>query len=276
MEQLRETAMKEAVCSGNWTLVKELLCREDVTDREIQESLVLHKLASRTDISLSLVQEIVENACLRHVDLHLTDDNGDTAVMAAARCGNWEIVRLLMSRKAALPDNTDHVIVFLRTLSCSENIRDSYMLTADILRYSWNILKRKTSDGGGRTIRTMLIHLAAKVSCWWLVRDLATADLDLNTLHEDGYGVLHWLARNYIHSDVSLLQKLLDSGADINFPNSHGDTALNVAAKNNNWEMFTSLLLLNANTAICNKEKQTVFPHLSFFDFFNKRAQETF
>lgn len=44
MEQLRETAMKEAVCSGNWTLLKELLCREDVEDRDIQESLVLQEL----------------------------------------------------------------------------------------------------------------------------------------------------------------------------------------------------------------------------------------
>lgn len=43
MEQLRETAMKEAVCSGNWTLLKELLCR-DVEDRDIQESLVLQEL----------------------------------------------------------------------------------------------------------------------------------------------------------------------------------------------------------------------------------------
>ncbi|XP_025087301.1 uncharacterized protein LOC112559981 [Pomacea canaliculata] len=265
MEQ-REIAQKlaAAIDCRNWVVVRDLLCDEDVDVdvADVERYLVLHTLASTPDISLSLVEDIVDEILSRDVDINMTDENGDTAVMVAARCENWKVVWLLMSREGSLPDK-DRVIVFLRTVGRSEHMNKNCGLSVHILCCLWESLNQTIPECHHRAIHEVLIHVAAKVNCWWLVRDLLTADI-ANTLDEEGLGLVHRLAKGSMNHHIYLLNKLLENGGDINLKNVDGDTATHVAVKSKNWNMLDALLRRGARVDIANNDNHTVLHTLVF------------
>ncbi|XP_025087287.1 ankyrin-2-like [Pomacea canaliculata] len=246
-----------AVYCGDWVVVRDLLCDEDVDVADSERCLVLHKLASPSNISLSLVEDIVDKILSRDVNINMADNNGDTAVMAAARCENWKVVWLLMSREGTLL-NKDHVIAFLRILGRSEYMNKNCGLSVNILLCLRDSLKQTIPECHHRAIHEVLIHVAAKVNCWWLVRDLLTADI-ANTLDEEGLGLVHRLAKGGMNHHIYLLNKLLENGGDINLKNVDGDTATHVAVKSKNWKMMEVLLQSGARTDIFNNDNHTVF-----------------
>ncbi|PVD33394.1 hypothetical protein C0Q70_04650 [Pomacea canaliculata] len=264
MEQ-REIAQKlaAAIDCRNWVVVRDLLCDEDVDVADVERCLVLHTLASTPDISLSLVEDIVDEILSRDVNINMADNNGDTAVMVAARCENWKVVWLLMSRQGALPDK-DRVIVFLRIVSRSEHMNKNCGLSVHILGCLWESLNQTIPECHHRAIHEVLIHVAAKVNCWWLVRDLLTADI-ANTLDEEGLGLVHRLAKGGMNHHIYLLHKLLENGGDINLKNVDGDTATHIAVKSKNWKMLDALLRRGARVDIANNDNHTVLHTLVFY-----------
>ncbi|PVD33401.1 hypothetical protein C0Q70_04657 [Pomacea canaliculata] len=194
------------------------------------------------------------------MDVDVSDEDGDTAIISAARCENWKVVSLLMSELVVLPDK-DIVIAFLQILGRSEYMNKNCGLSANILCLLWENFKKTIPECDHKAIHNILILVAAKVNCWWLVHELLTTDIELNTLDEDGMGLVHRLAKGQTNKHISLLLRVIEKGGDINLKNVDGDTAAHVAVKSQNWEMINDLLDKGASINIVNKNNHT-FLHL--------------
>ncbi|XP_037051924.1 acyl-CoA-binding domain-containing protein 6 [Bradysia coprophila] len=76
---------------------------------------------------------------------------------------------------------------------------------------------------------------------------------NLNTLDEDGLGLIHWAADR---GNTSILQFLLNSGIDINMVDSDGQTALHYASSCGHLECVQLLLKFGADRTIKDNQSQ--------------------
>lgn len=247
---------------GNWVVVNDQLFGRHVRVAFIDKSCSLQKLSSRRNLSFTLVEEIADKICSHDVDF-LTDDKENNFFLVAARNDRWKVVRLRMSVQKQFQETIDYFIVFLQKLDERQNLRRSDQLSAEMLFSVSPCLRQKKFVCHENVLRRLLTQVAARLNCWGLVPELISGDFDLNTLDDEGMGVLHRLSMctEMKHDDVLLL--LLKKGSDINLTNIDKDTPLHVAAKYGNWRMMIKLLRQGAKGNIANKEKRTVLHTLA-------------
>jgi ankyrin repeat protein len=216
---------------------------------------------------LSLTKTLLDKGA----NLHLSTNDGDTAVMLAAKGGHREVVDLLMARRAKIPstgkDGQDMIFAAIR--GDLERIKDLVDKGADI--------EAKSVGGGGRNglfwaaamgnvdaERFFLekdneaetqqknqqkpkpkkkaddsLNFAASNGKLEIVRLLVDNNRDPNYKDRDGETALTLAAENG-HKDV--VEFLLEKGADKNSKNGEGDAALILAVKNEHPEVVSVLL----------------------------------
>lgn len=88
---------------------------------------------------------------------------------------------------------------------------------------------------------------------------LIEAGADLNVENSHGYTALTIAASNSKPNTVTIVKMLLKAGADIDMPRSSGDTALGLAARNANIDLIKLLLDWGADPYVKNYKGKTVF-----------------
>ena len=84
-----------------------------------------------------------------------------------------------------------------------------------------------------------------------LVRDLIVLGANLDWQNNDGWTALHWCAY-FNHPEIAKM--LLDAGADVNIQDEDGYTALHVSAFNNRIEITQVLIDAGADKTIYNND----------------------
>ena len=65
----------------------------------------------------------------------------------------------------------------------------------------------------------------------------------------------------YFRTQLTFFQVVIDKGADLNLQNTEGETAMTVAVKNKNKEMFDILLKMDCNLELSTTSGETVLWH---------------
>ncbi|KAL3501043.1 hypothetical protein ACH5RR_035492 [Cinchona calisaya] len=155
------------------------------------------------------------------INLNEQDENGFSAVMAAAAGGNVEAFRLLVHTGADvnLPNVYGETAISLSQKHQNSNVFEKVML--DYLHTKGN-----NSYGGSSTL-----HRAAHSGDLNLVRTLTTEGYDINLSDCDGYTPLMLAARL---GNKSMCELLICYGARCDIENEKLETALSLARKNSN------------------------------------------
>ncbi len=177
----------------------------------------------------------IESQIADGVDVNTQTNDGLTAVLIAAACGQREAVSLLLDSNAALPDIHGHV----------DMLSDNYLVysnTADLLLNLKSDLEKKAMNG-----KTPLHEAAVKndiPACKLLL--LAGAGVD--TLYEVDNQTALMLAAAKGHADI--VRMLITAGADVNKRTTGGRTALIYALCAKNPAGASLLLAAGANVNV--------------------------
>jgi len=222
-------------------------------------STALHMAAynGSIDIALALVKA--------GAHLNITNQWGLTALDEAARSGHTNIVQALNNLyKKKFPL---HALVYNDELSEDEKVDKLGELLSDS-----NINQQE------ERLNMTLLHLAVELKLPHVVNLLVASGANLNitttstNLDLGGYTALHIAARRGF---TDIVQAMVEAGADINITNSHGSTALHVAAgigdsssqylynaaANSSTDIVLALIEAGTNLNIINSNGSTVLHH---------------
>ncbi|XP_025085082.1 ankyrin-3-like [Pomacea canaliculata] len=263
----RTQTLAAAIDCGNWVIFRDLLCDEDVDVADVERCLVLHKLASTPDISLSFVEDIVDKILSHDVNINMTDENGDTAVMVAARCENWRV------RVASDVPNLDvgglSMTCFLLLLNyntldedglgvvhrLAQGGKKSHIFLLRKVRKSGGDINLQNADGNTAT------HVAVKNKKWNMAWVLLRRGARVDILNNDKYTVLHMLAlylRPATEKCTNIFSLLKPGCLNIDARDSRGNTTLQLAVKEGNTEVAEKLLNIGARADVLDENGGTV------------------
>ncbi|PVD33485.1 hypothetical protein C0Q70_04741 [Pomacea canaliculata] len=278
MTQYVTTAsLRKAVDSGNWFTVKALLNKRHVSKDVIEKSGLLHKLVTSTDISLTLMKDIVDKICSHHVDLNSLDEGGmgvlhrlcmssdtehddilflllkkgvninltnidnDTPLHVAAKCGSWRMMIALLRRgaKGGVANKEKRTVLHI----FAEYFPSLKTLSQKYIDNIFTLLK-KTSlhidavDCEGNTA----LHVAVGRGKSLIAEKLLTIGARADVVDADGRTVLHIMATQTHEYSSSFLMQIVKCGAKLEIKDCAGNTAFHLASIYENWhflEMFT-------------------------------------
>lgn len=262
-------ALSETACYDNLEMM-DLIIKQGADINYQQNHPVLHSACYSGHI------KVVEFLLEKNVDIEQKDYNGITALLIAVKRGFFEIVELLLKQNAEinLSDNKGNTPLFLACENGHYDIAELLIGKADI-RAKKNVFIKKF----GYKINYTPIHIAAihghfkivnllinhgaldndeleqknilKISVHnkqsYIVKVLFKKYPGLNNdrnLVIDGNALLSIAAFSNDFDTVKTLEKL---GADINYVNSNGSTALSNAARKQNHEILKFLLRKDAD-----------------------------
>ncbi|XP_025101591.1 uncharacterized protein LOC112568497 [Pomacea canaliculata] len=255
-DSLGNTPVILAAENNNEGLLRLLLehgARTDVVDEE-QRS-VLHVLALKGSSMVSDTYTTLISLCVNNgVQMNSPDINGLTALHLAVKSHNWTFMKSLVNFGAdtGRPDGEGYNV--LHRLAMTSEQLDNVCQLFDLLHQRGCDLNAECRAGD------TVLHLAAMIENLKLVKHLIGLVTSLDRCNKQGFTILHLLAiyklrppedgqsspdevcENHRTELLSVIDILLDKGADLELRCSSGDTALHLAAKHKNWTLFTHLL----------------------------------
>lgn len=161
---------------------------------------------------------------------------GWTPLIVAVKGNHLETCKLLLSHKPNL-NTCDGEKMSPLMIACREGFTE---VALELIEEGSSV---NQPDGHGNTA---LIH-AVMAECHHLVGALIKAGAIVEYLGQDERNAVHW---SVIRNDVRSCKLLLDSGADVTFTTTNGETYLMLAAKHRSWEVIQLLLEYNGGCAL--------------------------
>ncbi|OXA90395.1 ankyrin repeat domain-containing protein [Flavobacterium hercynium] len=169
-----------------------------------------------------------------------TDDNGRTAFDYAARSGNVELLKTLVTKGVKATDYA--FITAAQGMRRSANSIEVYQYLADVVK-----LKPTVTASNGQTV---LHILARKDKQSEIVKYFLGKGLDVNKADKEGNTAFIIAAEG---KDTELLQTLLPKVKNINTVNAKGESALTNAVKGSSPEVVALLLSKGADSKVVDK-----------------------
>ncbi|XP_077424488.1 ankyrin repeat domain-containing protein 26 isoform X7 [Vanacampus margaritifer] len=188
-----------------------------------------HKAAWRGDVAK--LEHLVKSNNVNQVDKH-----NRTALHLACACGNAEVVRFLVEKRAKLNlcDNQSRSALM-------KAVQGQYDMCAKILLE--NHADPNLVDTEGNTA----LHLASSIPSISTVENLVDHDADINAQNKEGVSPLT-LAVQADHLEVAEI--LLKKGADVNILDGDQRSSLMMAAGNGHISMVRTLLQFHADITL--------------------------
>ena len=203
------------------------------------------------------IKEIIESG-EEDVNHKIDDDEGMSALYAAAYIGNLEMMKLLLNDYNADPMNGDSrgysPIDMLSSRSMYEPVELLMEAAAE------NIISNMLNERDGFSP----LHRAAKNNDQQaadIIQIMIEKGADPNTKSlpsskKPGVTPLHIATE---HGNNDMVSRLVTMGADVESADANGNTVLHIAAKNGNDKMMELLLDMGANVKAKNLANETPF-----------------
>ena len=223
-----ETPLHLAIRSGHPNVIKMLLKKSDLKVRNCSEETVLHVACKSSDISVDIVQMIVDEIVKAHnwslVDS--TDRCGNTALHIAARGGHLSLIPALKTLNPrvqnAIGDSPLHAAVRNGHYEVVDTIFDIFEKDINI----------DLQNHDGET----LMHIAADLGDDTLAKYLIEHGANLSLVNNDGNTVLHSLVDLCVEDPINsssymrVFNTILDNAvrwwcmkADLHYPDEDSD-----------------------------------------------------
>ncbi|PVD33504.1 hypothetical protein C0Q70_04760 [Pomacea canaliculata] len=232
-----DTPLHVAAKHKNLTIMKALLfsgANSDVVDYEQQT--VLNIMVSDCDRDKSYKIELLLPLLIHNnSDINKRDREGNTTLHLAALAGNTWFMKPLLDHGARADVVNDKQRTVLHMLAISGDLSVTHNNNYLLAIKKGAEVQKQDSDGN------LAIHLAARHENWDLVKALLEYS-DVNMSDSEGFNVLHRFAMGSDSSKYDMFHELIQNVSDINARCQTGDTAIHLAAKNNNWKIVGLLL----------------------------------
>ena len=225
------TAVHSSAQSGNYELVAYFVeMGADIhlkTDNGIN---CLHIAALQGH--LNLCKMLIDK---HKVDLHITDNEGRTAVHYSAQSGNYELVAYFVQMGADIHLKIDdgrnclHVAALKGHLNLCKMLIDKHKVDLHI------------TDNEGRTA----VHYSAQSGNYELVAYFVQMGADIHLKIDDGRNCLHIAA---LQGHLNLCKMLIDKHkVDLHITDNEGRTAVHYSAKSGNYELVAYFVQMGAD-----------------------------
>ncbi|PVD33500.1 hypothetical protein C0Q70_04756 [Pomacea canaliculata] len=260
--------LDEAVENKNWEYVKQRVKKNIriINNPDKNGYTLLHKIAQvRADKSLENVLCFLLN---RSADVTVRTPNGESLLHLAARHENWLVVKIVLENRHKIktngsadylginiPDSQGLNILHRLAQTNQRNYRylpnkgredELTLLVPTLLQYVTDV--SVPSEAGDTAI-----HLAAKSGNWKMVQTIASIYAQqrkpLSELDREGFNILHRLTKFKVthKKKVQILKVLFQAGLNLDCKCKHGETALQMAVKQEQWKFARALVTLGAD-----------------------------
>lgn len=246
------TALMIASGSGNVELVKKLLeKRVELNFKGVEGNTAL-MMAIRNN-NFDIAKMIIENKA----DLNLQNDRGETALMIAVKRGNKEIIKMLIENGANLDlQNEDketalmiateygekEIAKLLMEKGADVNLQNVSGETAEILEEKYRIMNEekymKSLEIIGKSEKDLIVN-AIENGNEEMLKALIEKGANVNFQDEDGNTALMLAIER---EDEKTAKLLIENGADVNLQNKNGITALMLAMNDDKVEVVEKLI----------------------------------
>nr|CAD7445704.1 unnamed protein product [Timema bartmani] len=189
----------------------------------------------------------IVNYLLDLIDVNTVDSEGCTALHAAVRGGQLEVVQLLVKRNAHINCKDVHGYTALKY--CVRNGR------LDVLEF---LVKNNGDINLSDENQVNLLHHAARAGQLENVKYLLRFGIDINSRDRVGFTALHHAIRN---SNLHIVTYLTEAKADVNLPDNSGQSPLSEAAKYGKLDIVKYLFHNGAKVSMTDNVGCDVFLH---------------
>ncbi|KAJ0398645.1 hypothetical protein P43SY_009940 [Pythium insidiosum] len=234
----KESELAKAVERGDVRRAQTLLDKGAVTV-DARDWPMLYRAAwyGSIDIARLLLQ--------RGADIESRNENGMTALNAAARCGHGDIVGLLIDHGADIEAKDKNGLTALCVASSGGHI--------DIVR---RLLARGADLGSKSNNGDAALHFTASRGWITVASLLLQHGADVETRNENGETALHCAASS---GQIEVVRLLLEHHVNIVAEDNRGDAALHYAASHGHTGVVRLLLGYGADTEAKNELEKTAF-----------------
>nr|CAD7265239.1 unnamed protein product [Timema shepardi] len=187
----------------------------------------------------------IVNYLLDFIDVNTADSEGCTALHAAVRGGQLEVVQLLVKRNAHINCKDVHGYTALKY--CVRGGR------LDVLEF---LVKNKGDINLSDENQVNLLHHASRAGQLESVKYLVSLGIDINSRDGLGFTALHHAIRN---SNLHIVTYLTEANADLNLPDNSGQSPLIEAAKYGKLDIVKYLFLNGAKASMTDNDGCDVF-----------------
>nr|CAD7205019.1 unnamed protein product [Timema douglasi] len=187
----------------------------------------------------------IVNYLLDLIDVNTVDSEGCTALHAAVRGGQLEVVQLLVKRNAHINCKDVHGYTALKYC-----VRDGRL---DVLEF---LVKNKGDINQSDENQVNLLHHASRAGQLDSVKYLLSLGIDINSRDRLGFTALHHAIRN---SNLHIVTYLTEANADVNLPDNSGQSPLIEAAKYGKLDIVKYLFLNGAKASMTDNDGCDVF-----------------
>ena len=200
--------------------------------------------------------EVVDILIAAKANVNLIDQNGESALMWAARVGNIEIVNSLLNAGADVNLITNHGGTALMCAAVNRHTEVVDILIA--ANADVNLINQYGASA---------LMLAAHRGHAEVVKSLIKAKADVNLIDQNGGDSALMSAAGNGHIEVFNL--LLDEGAEVNYANRWGCNALHSAARAGNIEIVNSLIVAGVDVNLITQGRESAL----YYAAHNGRAE---
>lgn len=173
--------------------------------------------------------EVIQQLLPRVKDINAANSEGATALVEAIKSSSAEVVQLLIDHGAQVDVETvsgnlaAHLIHSYRGQGPYNNVKD-YSEKLNILKEQKFDLQAPQPDG------STIYHLAVAKNDLSLLKSLEGIDAEIDAINDEGMTALHRAA--LLAKDDSILQHLIEKGADTTILTEFEETAYDLASEN--------------------------------------------
>nr|CAD7426767.1 unnamed protein product [Timema monikensis] len=189
----------------------------------------------------------IVNYLLDLIDINTVDSEGCTALHAAVRGGQLEVVQLLVERNAHI--NCQDVHGYTALKYC---VRDGRL---DVLEF---LVKNKGDINLSDENQVNLLHHASRAGQLESVKYLLSLGIDINSCDRLGFTALHHAIKN---SKLHIVTYLSEANADVNLPDNLGQSPLIEAARYGKLDIVKYLFHNGAKASMTDNDGCDVFLH---------------
>lgn len=214
-------------------------------------------LATPNDKGLALTDYFVSKG----VNLKSTDAAGNTAFNYAARTGNLENMKALLSRGVTYTDNA-------MIMASQGSRRDANKL--EVYQYLESLGIKATAIG--KSGENVLHNIARKPNQKEIIEYFISKGVDVNKADEEGN--TPFMNAASFNRDIETLTLLLSKVKNINQANNKGATALSLAVAGNSANVVSFLISKGASTNVSDKKGDNLSAYL--LQSYQPRTMEDF